>query len=66
MSWRPIPGIRLAASSAGFYAGERPDLAVLELAEGTQASCVFTTNRFCAAPVELAREHLEQSRPGCC
>ena len=36
---------------------------MLDLAEGTQSSCVFTTNRFCAAPVELAREHLGKSSP---
>lgn len=63
MSWRPVPGVRLAAASAGLYAGERLDLAVLELAPGTALTSVFTTNRFCAAPVEVAREHLEKSPP---
>ncbi len=63
MSWRPVPGARLAAASAGLAAGERSDLAVLELAPGTRAAAVFTTNRFRAAPVEIAREHLEASTP---
>ena len=63
MSWQPVPGVRLAAASAGLYAGERLDLAVLELAPGTESAAVFTTNRFCAAPVEVAREHLGASPP---
>ena len=63
MSWQPVPGVRLAAVSAGLYAGERLDLAVLELAPGTESACVFTTNRFCAAPVEVARDHLQKSSP---
>ena len=63
MSWQPVPGVRLAAASAGLYAGERLDLAVLELAPGTESASVFTANRFCAAPVEIAREHLEASSP---
>ena len=63
MSWQPVPGVRLAAASASLYAGERLDLAVLELAPGTESTCVFTTNRFCAAPVEIAREHLEIRSP---
>lgn len=63
MSWQPIPGVRLAAATAGLYVGERLDLAVLELASGTESTGVFTTNRFCAAPVEVAREHLEASSP---
>lgn len=61
MSWQPVSGVRLAAASAGLYAGERLDLAVLELAPGTALTAVFTNNRFCAAPVEVAREHLEKS-----
>ncbi len=63
MSWQPVPGVRLAAVSAGLYAGDRLDLAVLELAPGTESAGVFTTNRFCAAPVEIAREHLAGASP---
>ena len=63
MSWQPIPGARLAAASAGLYASARLDLAVMELAPGTELAGVFTTNRFCAAPVEMARLHLGKSSP---
>ena len=63
MSWRPVPGLRLAAGRAGFYRDERPDTAVLELAPETELAAVFTRNRFCAAPVAVAREHLAAARP---
>ena len=63
MSWQPVPGLRLAAGRAGFYAADRPDTAVLELAPETELAAVFTRNRFCAAPVAVAREHLAAARP---
>lgn len=63
MSWRPVPGLRLAAGRAGFYERERPDTAVLELAPAAELAAVFTRNRFCAAPVEVARAHLAAARP---
>ena len=63
MSWRPVPGLRLAAGRAGFYADDRPDTAVLELAPETELAAVFTRNRFRAAPVEVACEHLAAARP---
>ena len=63
MSWRPVPGLRLAAGRAGFYRDERPDTAVLALAPETELAAVFTRNRFCAAPVAVAREHLAAARP---
>jgi glutamate N-acetyltransferase/amino-acid N-acetyltransferase len=37
----------------------RRDLTVIALAEGAQVAGVFTQNRFCAAPVQLCRRHLE-------
>ncbi|MBF8268331.1 MAG: bifunctional ornithine acetyltransferase/N-acetylglutamate synthase [Gammaproteobacteria bacterium] len=59
----PVPGIRLAACSAGLYRKQRPDLALLALDEGTVSAAVFTCNQFCAAPVQIARQHLKQSNP---
>jgi glutamate N-acetyltransferase/amino-acid N-acetyltransferase len=43
---------------AGVRKPNRRDLLVVELAAGTQVAGVFTRNRFCAAPVQLCREHL--------
>ncbi|MBA2722343.1 MAG: bifunctional glutamate N-acetyltransferase/amino-acid acetyltransferase ArgJ, partial [Methylibium sp.] len=35
------------------------DLTVIRLAEGATVAGVFTQNRFCAAPVQLCRQHLD-------
>lgn len=59
----PVPGIELAACSAGLYENQRPDLALMSLAEGSICSAVFTKNRFCAAPVHVARQHLSELSP---
>ncbi|MCG6943026.1 MAG: bifunctional glutamate N-acetyltransferase/amino-acid acetyltransferase ArgJ [Thiohalocapsa sp.] len=58
-----IAGIRLAATAAGIRYQGRDDLVLLELPPGAEAAAVFTTNAFCAAPVQLARAHLAQGRP---
>ena len=54
----PVPGIRLGTSRAQIRKKDRRDLVVIECAPGTQAAAVFTQNRFCAAPVQLCRNHL--------
>ena len=59
----PVAGVRLAATAAGIRARDRDDLALLELAPGTQAAAVFTRNAFAAAPVTLAREFLRTAPP---
>ena len=55
----PVEGIRLAAGSAGIYGEARDDLALFEICDGASVSAVFTRNRFCAAPVTVARRHLQ-------
>ena len=59
----PVAGVKLAACSAGLYARERLDVALLSLAEGSRCAAVFTRNMFCAAPVDVARRHLEEAAP---
>ncbi len=44
---------------AGIRKAGRRDLTVVELAEGSSVAGVFTLNRFCAAPVQLCRRHLQ-------
>lgn len=56
---RFVPGVRLAACSAGIYGSARDDLALFELCDGARVSAVFTRNRFYAAPVAVARKHLQ-------
>lgn len=60
---RPVPGIRLGTAAAGIKKSGHRDLVVMELAPGTRATAVFTRNRFCAAPVHVAREHLAVTEP---
>ena len=55
-----IAGIRIATASAGIYAQARPDVALIELGEKAACAVVFTRNAFAAAPVIVAREHLQR------
>ncbi len=54
----PVAGVRLGIAQAGIRKVNRKDLTVLLLDEGTSVAGVFTRNRFCAAPVQVCREHL--------
>lgn len=54
----PVAGVRLGIAMAGIRKADRRDLLLVEFAEGTSVAAVFTQNRFCAAPVTVAREHL--------
>jgi len=54
----PVPGVKLGIAMAGVRKANRRDLTVITLAEGSQVAGVFTSNRFCAAPVQLCRKHL--------
>jgi glutamate N-acetyltransferase/amino-acid N-acetyltransferase len=58
-----VSGIRLGTTAAGIRKKDRRDLVVIECASGTQAAIVFTQNRFCAAPVAVAREHFAKFMP---
>ena len=54
----PVAGVRLGVAEAAIRKADRKDLLLIELAAGSRAAGVFTSNRFCAAPVRLCREHL--------
>ena len=54
----PIAGVRIGVAEAGVRKANRKDLTVFLLEEGTSVAGVFTLNRFCAAPVQVCREHL--------
>ncbi len=58
-----VPGIRLGVAAAGIKYPDRKDLLVIELAAGGTAAAVFTRNAFCAAPVHVARAHLQRTAP---
>ncbi|ASK36508.1 bifunctional glutamate N-acetyltransferase/amino-acid acetyltransferase ArgJ [Alloalcanivorax mobilis] len=61
--WFPVTGVKLAAVEAGIKKRNRKDLVVIELAPGSRAAGVFTSNRFQAAPVQVARRNLAASAP---
>jgi glutamate N-acetyltransferase/amino-acid N-acetyltransferase len=54
----PVAGLELGTARAGIRKPGRRDLLLVRLAEGATVAGVFTRNRFCAAPVQLCREHL--------
>lgn len=70
----PVAGARWAACAAGIKKNQSDanlssvnaskavllDLALLELAPSSTISTVFTQNAFCAAPVILARQHIQR------
>ncbi len=54
----PVAGVELGIAMAGVRKANRRDLLVVKLAPGASVAGVFTQNRFCAAPVQVCREHL--------
>ena len=60
----PINGVRIGIVEAGIRRANRKDLTVVLIDQGASVSGVFTQNRFCAAPVQICREHLLQSDHG--
>ncbi|ALS66765.1 bifunctional glutamate N-acetyltransferase/amino-acid acetyltransferase ArgJ [Pandoraea apista] len=55
---RAVPGVELGWAEANIRKPNRKDVLVMRLAAGSTVSGVFTTNRFCAAPVTVCKEHL--------
>ena len=59
----PVPGLQLGYAEAGIKKPGRKDVLILKLAPGATVAGVFTTNRFCAAPVQVSKDHLADSQP---
>ena len=59
----PIAGLRIGVTEAGVRKAGRKDLTVMLLDAGASVGGVFTTNRFCAAPVQICRENLARGEP---
>lgn len=55
----PIPGLTLSVAAAGIKKAERNDVLVIRLDKGNTVAGVFTQNRFCAAPVQICKKHLD-------
>ncbi len=58
----PIKGIRFSSAASGIKKNKRLDLVLVELCPAAHTASVFTTNKFCAAPVSVAKKHLNASR----
>jgi len=54
----PVPGIELATSASGIKTNSALDLLLISYCAGSSVAGVFTQNRYCAAPVTIARERL--------
>ncbi len=59
----PVKGLALGVAEAGIRKSARKDLLVMKLVPGARVAGVFTQNRFCAAPVVVARQHLTMLDP---
>jgi glutamate N-acetyltransferase/amino-acid N-acetyltransferase len=59
----PIAGVRIGVAEAGVRKANRKDLTVFLLDAGASVAGVFTQNRFCAAPVQISRDHLASGQP---
>jgi glutamate N-acetyltransferase/amino-acid N-acetyltransferase len=57
-SIHPVAGVEIGITSAGIRKKAKADLTLFRLAPGTAVAGVFTTNRFCAAPVIVCQAHL--------
>ena len=58
-----IAGIKLASAAGAICYPERDDIVLIELCEEATCAGVFTLNRFCAAPVEIAKQNLKATNP---
>ncbi|NQV70339.1 MAG: bifunctional glutamate N-acetyltransferase/amino-acid acetyltransferase ArgJ [Pseudohongiella sp.] len=56
-----VAGVRLAAVESNIRYENRLDLVLIEIPEQSNVAGVFTQNAFCAAPVSISRQHLQQA-----
>jgi len=62
-SLNAVAGVTLGVAEANIRKPNRKDLLVIACDEGARVAGVFTQNRFCAAPVVVARQHLTMVDP---
>ena len=55
-------GFRTSVGAAAIKKAGRDDLALLSMPMGATAAAIFTRNLFAAAPIEVSRRHLKDSR----
>lgn len=60
---RPIAGLLLGTTAAGIKYPDRDDLVLIQLPRECVIASVFTRNRFCAAPIQVAQTHQQAAQP---
>jgi len=60
---QPVAGVKLGSGAAGIRYKNRDDLTLFQLHEAATSAAVFTQNAFCAAPVTVARDHINRAAP---
>jgi glutamate N-acetyltransferase/amino-acid N-acetyltransferase len=58
-----IAGIKIGTACAAIKQNQQDDIALFELAPHSSTAVVLTRNAFCAAPVQIVRQHVEQTSP---
>lgn len=58
----PVEGVDIGIASAGIKKAGHPDITVFKFSQNTKVAGVFTQNRFCAAPVQVAKRHLQTEK----
>ncbi|KZZ77898.1 bifunctional ornithine acetyltransferase/N-acetylglutamate synthase [Oleiphilus sp. HI0133] len=54
-----VKGVRIGVVEAGVRYANRKDLVLFSIDAGARLSGVYTRNAFCAAPVHIAKEHMQ-------
>lgn len=57
----PVKGLQIGIASAGIKKVGHKDTTIFQLCEHSKVAGVFTKNRYCAAPVQISKKHLEIS-----
>ncbi len=55
----PVAGFKLGTSCAGIKVAGRKDVVLMAFDNAASVAGVFTQNAFCAAPVHIAKQHLQ-------
>ena len=54
-----VNGVKCASVSSGIKSNNSLDLSLISLVKGANTAAVFTQNVFCAAPVLVAKNHID-------
>ena len=60
LSLPQVPGVRMASVPAKIKQWSRDDLLLIAIDAGASVAATFTQNAFCAAPVIVAKQHIQQ------